>query len=174
MRLHRFIFLSVITSLLLLCSCKKDASFYYDFTQYTSTDATGNLIGQTDSTDWGYDNTWTSAESKLLSFKDTLVINDTATGYIHLSSAFPNPSGGTFFIGVDTERECKMKAVFVNEQFQILHYLSRKFTGGPILTVHDFSGYTSFHKGKNYRMYYGFYNSKDSLYYKGHGDLRIE
>jgi hypothetical protein len=154
--------------------CKKESTSNYDFTQLTYTDLNGSINGSTDTTDWGYDANWTEAETKLLSFKDTVKTNDTAIGYIHISPAFPNPSTGIFLIGSDVERACKMKAVFVNERFQILHYLSRKYTGGPIINVYDFTANTAFHKGNYYRMYYGFYNAKDSLYYKGHGDLRIE
>lgn len=160
--------------LLSVASCKKESSQSYNFTQITETDASANSIGYVDSSDWGYDANWSAAETKLLSFKDTLKSSDTTIGYIHISPAFPNPSAGTFFIGADTEKGCKMKAVFVNEQFQILHYLSRNFTGGPIITVYNLAAITAFRKGHYYRMYYGFYNAMDSLYYKGHGDLRIE
>lgn len=171
---HTNFFLLITLTVLLLYSCKKESHAGYNFTEITVTDTNGNSTGSTDSTDWGYDSKWSSAEIKLLSFKDTLKTTDTATGYIRLSPLFPNPGNGVFLMGVDVEKACKMKAVFVNEQFQILHYLSRSFTGGPILTVHDLTINTAFRKGNYYRMYYGFYNSADSLYYKGHGDIRIE
>lgn len=167
-------FLLITVTFISFYSCKKESHAGYNFTQISATDANGNSNGSTDSTDWGYDANWSSAEIKLLSFKDTLKTTDTATGYIQLSPLFPNPGNGVFLMGVDVEKACKMKAVFVNEKFQILHYLSRPFTGGFILTAYDFTSLTSFHKGNYYRMYYGFYNATDSLYYKGHGDIRLE
>ncbi|MCW5907378.1 MAG: hypothetical protein KIS94_05940 [Chitinophagales bacterium] len=156
-----------------VASCKKEKAVLYDFSKYTATDISGTIVS-IDSTDWAYDATWTTAELKLLTFKDTIKVSDSTYGYVQLSPATPNPTSGVFIIGSDTEKECKMKAVFVNEQLNILHYLSKKFTGGPILTAYDLSVHTAFRKGNCYRMYYGFFNAKDSLFYKGHGDIRIE
>jgi hypothetical protein len=171
---HTHLFLLIIFTVHLFYSCKKESHAGYNFTEITATDANGTSTGTTDTTDWGYDTNWSTAETKLLSFKDTVKANDTATGYVQLSPVFPNPSTGIILMGVDVEKACKMKAVLVNKQFQILHYLSRPFTGGPILTAYDFTSLTAFRRGNYYRMYYGFYNANDSLYYKGHGDILIE
>lgn len=168
--LQAFLLLFIVS----IASCKKEKAVVYDFSKYTATDINGNIIGTADTTDWTYDATWAAAELKLLTFKDTIKVSDTTCGYVQLSPAMPNPTAGLFIIGTDTEKECKMKAVFVNEQLNILLYLSKKFTGGPIVTAYDLTVHSAFRKGNFYRMYYGFFNGKDSLFYKGHGDIRIE
>ena len=38
----------------------------------------------------------------------------------------------------------------------------------------DFRSISTFRSGNNYRMYYGFYNANDSLYFAGHGDFKIQ
>ncbi len=172
--MHRITLLLLVGFSALFYSCKKNNEIIYDFTQYTETDSTGSIIGGNDTTDWGYDGSWSSGELSLLSFKDSLVAGDSTTGTVEISPAFPNPGHGIVLIGVNTEKSCKMKAVVVDEDFHILYLDNRLFTGGPILTVHYLGTSTAFHSGHYYRMYYGFYNSKDSLYYKGHGDLLIE
>ncbi len=174
--MSRIISLSFIlfSSSILFYSCKKNSEIKYDFRQYTETDSTGSIFGTNDTTDWSFDDSWTVGELSLLSFKDSLVAGDSTSGSIVISPAFPNPGNGTVFIGVNTEKACKMKTAVVDEDFHILYLDNRLFTGGPILTVHHLNTSTAFHTGCYYRMYYGFYNSKDSLYYKGHGDLLIE
>lgn len=156
-----------------ISSCQKGSVIEYDFTQITFTDSSGTVV-EADTTDWGYDNSWTGGEYKLVSFEDSLKSTDSMPGYVQLSPPFPNPGNGFLLMGVDVERACKMKMVVVDKNFQILYYKSRLFTGGAILTVHDLSNLTALDKGNYYRMYYGFFNSKDSLYYKGHGDLLIQ
>ncbi len=156
-------------------SCKKEANTNrYDFSKYTATNASGDTIGEPDTTDWTFDNDWSGRDSLFINFNDTIMLTDSLPGYIELSSAIPNPNDGRFVLGVNTERECKMRAACVNSELEILYYHAFKFTGGPGMLVFDFRGITSFHQRKNYRLYYGFYNASDSLYYKGHGDFRIE
>ena len=169
--LYSFSFLLLI---FFFSSCKKTTITPIDFSKITVADSSCIYIGDVDTTDWTYDATWTAQEISFMNFADTISITDSATGYIQLSAPCPNPNGGVFILGMNTERQCKMKLVCVNTAMHILYYTSRKFTGGPIVTAYDFSSLTAFHKNANYRFYYGFYNSKDSLYYKGHGDFRIE
>ena len=160
--------------LLLFVSCKKTFVTPVDFSKITVADSSCIYISDVDTTDWSYDATWTAQETSFLNFADTISITDSLTGYIQLSAPCPNPNHGLFILGMNTEHQCKMKLVCVNTDMHILYYTARKFTGGPIVTVYDFRALTSFHPNKNYRLYYAFYNSKDSLYYKGHGDFRIE
>ena len=162
--------------ILVISSCKKDTSVPIDFSKITVTDSTSCIIiSDVDTTDWTYDANWTPGVTAFLYFIDSnLVVSDTLTGYVQVSPACPNPNHGIFIMGVNTERECLMKLVCVNTDMQILYYTTRKFTGGPIVTAYDLTTSTSFHKNANYRVYYGFFNAFDSLYYKGHGDVRIE
>ena len=166
----------VVFLFVVLCfsSCKKETVTTFDFSKITVSDSSCIYISDIDITDWTYDATWTALEQNLLKFSDTIVVTDSSTGFVQISAACPNPNGGVFIMGVNTQKSCKMHLVCVNTSMQILYYTSRLFTGGPIVTAYDFSSSTAFHKNANYRVYYGFYNASDSLYYKGHGDIRIE
>ena len=109
-----------------------------------------------------------------MNFSDNILLTDSIAGYIEVAAPCSNPSEGQFAISINTERQCKMKVAFVNTEMETLNFTSIKLTGGPTVTGYDFRSLTSFHKGMNYRMYYAFYTAKDSVYYKGHGDFRIE
>lgn len=155
-------------------SCKKDSPVVFDFSKITYTDSACNVTGTIDSTDWTCDSSWTTLEKSFLKFVDTLSISDTVMGTISISPACNNPNNGLFIVGLNTERECKMKTAVVNSKMEVLWYGYQKFTGGPVWTTFDFRSLTSFANGNYYRLYYGFFNSRDSLYCKGHGDFRVE
>jgi hypothetical protein len=160
--------------LLLSSSCKKDNITPIDFTKYTRTDSSCAIIGEADITDWTADSIWTTSEIALMKFSDGVVLADSLIGFINVSPPCPNPSDGLFIMRVNTERECKMKVACVNIEMETLYYTSSKFPGGLITTGYDFRQLTAFHKDSYYRLYYAFYNAADSLFYKGHGDIKIE
>ncbi len=164
----------IVAFIFFISSCKKDTSTPLDFSKITVTDTSCIYISDVDLTDWTSDAAWTTPETAFLNFADTILATDSTTGYVQFAAPCPNPNDGLFTLGVNTEKPCKMKLVCVNTEMQVLYYTSLQLTGGPVATVYDFRSNTAFHKNENYRLYYGFYNSKDSLYYKGHGDLRVE
>ncbi len=171
-----YFFRTVIFTVLVLVfnGCKKDSTTPLDFSSYTTTDIHCVTFGEPDSTDWTFDYYWTAQESALLKFNDTLTVLDTLTGWIEVSAPCPNPGNGIFILGVNSEYACKMKLACVNTQMQILYYSTQKFSGGVTWIPLDFTTSTSFHTNENYRLYYSFSNAQDSVYYKGHGDIRIE
>lgn len=165
----------LLFGLLSINACQKDSVNVIDFSEITPTDVNGAPMGAADTTDWTFDAAWTSRETALMTFNDTAFnSSDSVMGAIAVSPAFPNANDGLFIVGMDPERQCKLKYVFVNTDFNVLNYGIRKLNGGATFYTFDFRNNTAFDKGANYRMYYGFYNSKDSLYYKGHGDIKIE
>ncbi len=175
--MKNFYALAVIAFILVQSSsCKKEISSTttFDYSNFTVTDSSCLYTGNVDTTDWTYDATWTSAETALLNFRDTISTVDSLTGYVQVSAACSNPSGGLFIVGTTVEKACVMKIAVVNNKLELLHYRAVKLTGGPIVNAFDFRYSGAFHKSENYRMYYGFYNSTRTLYYKGHGDFRIE
>lgn len=156
-------------------ACKKTAvTSPPDFSKITVTDSSCIYSGAVDSTDWTYDDTWTTQELALLNFTDTISVTDSTTGYVQVSAACPNPNHGVFIIGTDVQKQCKLKVAIVNTSMQLLAYNTYHLTGGPIMTGFNFAGSGSFHANENYRMYYAFYNSQGTLFYMGHGDFRIE
>lgn len=163
----------VISSLFI--SCQDDTvPLIIDFSKYTPTDTAGVVTGETDYTDWTQDSLWSPNELALLNFRDTIAIADTIADTITINPIYPNPGRGVFKLQLNTQDTCKMRYVFVNEDLRILHYGVRRFTGGDVRLSFDFTTVTAFHKNYNYRMYYGFYIGKDSLIYKGHGDIMLE
>lgn len=171
-----FLFFITAIFLLLLASCKKDpVTKVLDFSRITTTDDQGYILGIADSTDWTFDSIFLAKELALLNFNDTNVkVTDTLTGNVTIQPAYPNPGVGIVALSLNTERECKFKIVCVNDEMQTLYYHMVRLSGGDYTAQYNFTTSTSFHKPANYRIYYGFYNSRDSLYYKGHGDIRLE
>ncbi len=169
-------FRTVVLMLLALAinGCKKDNTTPLDFSKLTTTDIHCVTFGDPDSTDWTFDSYWTAQESALLKFNDTLSVSDTLTGWIEVSAPCPNPGNGIFILGVNSEYACKMKLVCVNTEMQILYYSSEIFHGGVSWIPLDLTTNTAFRKSEYYRLYYSFSNAQDSVYYKGHGDIRIE
>lgn len=165
--------LLAITLITCIYSCQKGSVTEYNFTQITFTDSLGNEA-EVDTTDWTYDNSWTGGEIKLVSYIDSLKATDSMPGFIKISPAYPNPTKGTIIMNINFERACKMKAVLVNQNFEILFYQSNLVSSGPGIAYYDLRGLTAIDKNNYYRLYYGIFNSKDSLYYKGHGDLLIQ
>ena len=165
----------IICSLVLIYACKKDEVFAPDFSSITYTDNTGQINGTVDSSDWTHDAFWNGTEYNFLSFEDTTARgNDSLFGSIVVSPALSNPNAGLFIVGLNPERQVQMKYAIVNTDLRVLYYGTRKLNGGLTWLSFDLTTNTAVRKGEYYRMYYGFYNSNDSLYYKGHGDIKIE
>lgn len=164
----------LLIGIVLNSGCKKSPESPINFSAITVTDTTCLYISDVDITDWGSDAGWATIEYNLISFKDSVRISDSLTGYVQVSAICANPNDGHFSWQINTERECMMRMALVNNEMQLLHYEVKRMPGGPLTLNYDFRNNTSFHKNENYRIYYGFYNKKDSLYYKGHGDLRLE
>lgn len=165
----------ILCTVLIIGACKKDEVFAPDFTTITQTDSNGHVNGTVDSSDWSYDEFWNGTELNFLAFKDTSTKStDTLSGSVSVSPAMTNPNAGLFILGLNPERQVQMKYAVVNTDLRVLHYGSRKLNGGLTWLSFDLTTNTAVRKGEYYRMYYGFYNGKDSLYYKGHGDIKIE
>ena len=145
-----------------------------DFSKITVTDSVGLYTGTVDSTDWTYDETWTPEELAFMNFTDTFALADTVAGFVQVSALYPNPNHGIFSLLTTVEKECKMKVAIVSTSMHLISYNTFKFLGGPVATGFNCTVSTAFHPNENYRIYYGFYNAKGTLFYKGHGDFRIE
>lgn len=154
--------------------CQKSTIAPVTFEKITVTDTTCLFISDIDTTDWGYDEGWYGYEYNFISFNDSVRITDSLAGYVQVSAICANPNNGHFTWNINTGRQCMLRMAIVNTEMQILYYAVKRLPGGPVNYQYDLSANTAFHKNEFYRIYYGFYTSKDSLYYKGHGDLRIE
>jgi len=161
--------------LLHLLSCKKEVITGISFEQITTVDSLCEMTGTIDPTDWSYDSTWTTVEQTLLTFIDpNIILTDSLPGRVTVYPACANPNNGVFHVDVFTQRECEMRVAFVNNDFQILQYQSLHLYGGLITNHYDFRYLTAFHPNAYYRMYYAFFDARDSMYYQGHGDLFLQ
>ena len=153
-------------------ACQKETVKVLDFSTITYTDSLCNLVGDTATENWTYDNSWVTAEFNLLAFKPISAVVDTTLSKITVLPACPNPNNGQFTLRIKSTKRCKLNWVMVNRGLEILAYSQQKINSGQFTIPFDFSANTAFDTASNYRMYYGFYNAKDSLYYKGHGNIR--
>jgi hypothetical protein len=165
--------LSITLLLLFGQSCKKETTQVVDFSSYTATDKECRIIGLPDTTQWINSILTRQTDTLQLVFGDNIVITDSITGTVRVSPPCPDSSNGFFIWNVDASRQCKLKLVVVNTDYDVLYYNSYGLNGGPITLGFDFRTQTSFKTNTSYRMFYGFYNSLDSCYYSGHGDIRI-
>src|ERR1041385_3745975 len=115
-------------------SCKKEQAVIYDFSNFSETDSNCLYTGAVDGSDWGSDAEWTTWEYALMKFSAIGTITDTLTGFVEISPACPNPSEGLFIVGLNTQRQCKMKIACVNPEMETLFYSTKILTGGPIIT----------------------------------------
>jgi hypothetical protein len=165
----------IIALLVVLNCCKKPPTTVpLDFSKITVTNNECEITGAIDSAAWINDVLNLALDTQFLTFADYTGITDTLTGTIQISPICPNPSNGFFLWNVSSTRECKLKIVCIDINEEILYYNTYRLEGGPLLIAFDFSKTTSFKKNTNYRMYYGFYNAKDSVYFSGHGNFRIQ
>jgi hypothetical protein len=168
-----FAFLSFVLLNAVLQSCKKEVVQVVDFTSITPTDNECRITGTFDTTQWNNSVLNRQTDTVLLVFGDNIVITDSICGNITISPPCPNPSNGFFIWNVNPSRQCKLKVVCVNTAYDILYYNAYALNGGPITLGFDFRAQTAFRTDSNYRMFYAFYNSRDSVYYSGHGDIKI-
>ncbi len=164
----------IIVSVILLVACKKPAPALLDFSKLTETNSKCELAGTIDSNAWKNDVLNLKNDTLLLTFSDNIYLSDSIPGTIQISAPCPNPSNGFFFWSVNASRACKLKLVCINDSSDILYYNSYRLQNGPVDIGFNFRSNTSFHKNNNFRMYYAFYTSKDSIFYAGYGNFRIE
>ncbi len=166
----------IISLLLLSClfSCKKENNSLFNFGRITTVDSICQPVGVIDSTDWTYDTTWVAEELNFVHFIDTVTSTDTLTGTIYVAPVCPNPTNGLFYLNVVAQRECQLKCALVNTNRQLVGYLAKRTLPGPSSVGFDVRTVSAARKNRYYRLYYAFYTSRDSLYYKGHGDIFIQ
>jgi hypothetical protein len=154
-------------------ACKKITPQPTNFTQITTTDGECRITGTPDTTQWNNDVLGYKLDTALLTFGTSVTTADSVTGKTTVSPICPNPGNGFFVWHVDVERECKLKLVCINESYQILYYNVYRLNGGPVEIGFDFRDNTAFKNDSSYRIFYGFYNSFDSLFYAGHGNFTV-
>jgi hypothetical protein len=150
-------------------SCKKKIDFgpdegvtYRDFMNYPQS--------QNDPSDWTLDGNWNKEEKKLFNSLG-FDVNSTASGGVRNISFFPNPVETEGVLTCQTTVSgLSVKLVLVDNKYKVLNTITNSFTAGSSFRL-EFDD-SKFKKGEIYRLYYVFYQGS-TLYYKGHGDIKI-
>lgn len=166
-------------SLLVLCTvvgaCKKDASTAdaIDFGPndgFSHRDAQNRSNGTQDPTDWTLDGAWNPKELALFQSLG-LDANGQATGAATIGGAFPNAASTATNFGYAIPGTAAGKIIIVDRNYQVIVESSTPNASGGYSFVFDLTR-NGFLKGQRYRLYYVLYNGS-TLYYKGHGDIKV-
>lgn len=134
-------------------------------------------IGYTDNSDWTLDGSWNKQERQL--FEELSVnVNAATQGQVSSLGFFPNPlqpgSNGTLLYQT-AQQNMRLHLVFVDKKYKIIDRQDRPVdTGGRYGTELPLPFPSAkFASNTIYRLYYIFYAPDGTLYYKGHGDIKI-
>lgn len=158
--------------------CKKetDDAPTIDVSKITPTDLAGNSMGQSDNTDWTFDNTWTNEEVKLMQAPTSAQLSGTEASDITMVPAFPNPLSTAFTFVAQIPKPACIQLVVTDDRLQVKDrfFLKNNNPGGSyFLSVINMDA-AKYNNNTNYRVYYAFYSLADGLFLKGHGDIRIQ
>lgn len=157
----------------LVSGCKKEPVVVYDFSVQTTTDSTCQIITE-DPTDWTYDPYWTRKDSLFVLFNDNLSITDTTIGWVRVEPLCPNPTNKSFVLKIHSTKPAKAHFAIVNTDLEMVYYASGIVHGDTVIQKFDLTEYSSVLPQQNYRLYYAFFTGKNRMYYRGHGDFRVE
>ncbi len=169
--------ISVIVLLLCFTACHKKEdpapTPLINVNNITETSTDGKVTGIRDTADWSVNSLPSETERALFNFSDTMKYDDIIDGYaLSIDPAYPNPSGKPVFV-VNATSSVVFKYVLVDE------FMKRKASDvaalnkGKSYTQFNFDQLTSLETGKNYRLYYAFYNKNKQVQYFGFGDIKF-
>ncbi len=129
-------------------------------------------MGQVDSTDWAFDNAWTSSENALMQTPTSAQLLNTENAVVTMYPSYPNPLFDIAGLAFNTSKPALLQMVVTDN---LLTVKFRKFitTNSGINNLQIMFATNDYTNNKNYRLYYGFYSANGGLFYKGHGDLAI-
>jgi hypothetical protein len=171
---------------LALGACSKDSepAPSTTFEGYTGRDANFNQTTPYDATDWTSDVTWNSSETGLfakynLNFSLPQVARDT-----YFMSAFPSPvavGGSTQLRGLLSRNEFAISASDLRIAYAIVdtNYTTLDYGFADSGVYKQFGATITFKAVKYssntlYRLYYVIFNNQNmTVYYKGHGDIKV-
>ncbi|MCI1189638.1 hypothetical protein MON38_19620 [Hymenobacter sp. DH14] len=124
--------------------------------------------GPQDPTDWTLDATWNSTEQSLFASLG-IDLNGASQGTATNISAYPNPATAATTFRYDTPDAVSCQGIAVGNTYQSYYMRTFSTPARNLVLPLDLS---AFPKGQRYRLYYVLYNGS-KLYYKGHGDFRV-
>jgi hypothetical protein len=124
--------------------------------------------GPQDPSDWTLDRTWNEPEQSLFASLG-LNLNGAAQGTASDISAYPNPATTATTFRYDTPDAVNCQIIVVGDTYQSYYLRTFSTPARNLVLPLDLN---AFPKGKRYRIYYVLYNGT-TLYYKGHGDIKV-
>lgn len=167
------IFIIVLSAFNLQCKKTPDSQPIIDTSKITETNDQGEKVGQVDETDWTEDTNWKSAEYNLFMKPNTTELENTETATITIHNAYPNPIWKMVVLNYVATEVTLVQVVVTDNMLNIKDRLFYKTKQGnnTIQIAMDADHYKS---NTTYRIYYGFYSATNELYFKGHGDVKIQ
>ncbi len=158
---------------LFLGSCEKLNPFTIDASAITSTDASGNVIGSTDPSDWATDAAWNATEESLFRM-DPIDISYSMQATIEMKPGFANPVANRnikFHFNSSAKTFLKIAIADVSANKKAFYALAVD-SGYNVYNL-NFDP-SVFKNNTNYRIYYAFATPLNGFYFKGHGDIKIQ
>jgi hypothetical protein len=160
----------------LLTGCGKKIDFGSD-EGITMRDERNQPMGAADPTDWTSDGSWSKTERALFHFDPAVDLNGSQQGGLRGLGFFPNPVSsvsrhGIFILG-STPTDLKAKLVIVDQKYKVLLEQETSLAKGSNTQYAFNLSADKFPANKLYRLYYVYYTAAGTLYYKGHGDIKI-
>jgi hypothetical protein len=157
-------------------TCKKDKPFHIDATKINFVDENGVSNGETDPTDWRFDDAWNGHETALFNFADSVSVVGMQKAVNCSADGFPNPTSSviTFYFSADKPTLLKMVITdeFLNIVFQKAVRLQNTGNVNPNIGISMDVRSSRFKQSGYYRVYYAFYAYDGFIYKKGHGDFQ--
>ncbi len=169
---------------LLLIACKKEVPSTLDFGPnggITERNATGQLTGTVDASDWTHDDNWTNQEQALFgplfnAFPQGGTFGTSTNWGVHDDhhiSLYSNPLVNQATFAYTLPKAGVRSVVVVDKNFTVvMPQRSASVPTGPQQITLDFIQ-ANLTTGETYRLYYVMHDSTDVLF-RGHGDFRIK
>ena len=159
-------YLFVILILFIFCSCKKDKSSdtLITITGITETDEVANNIGNVDTTDWKFIDTWSIYEENLFrkSITSSKATERTRPNSSVVVIGYPNPAKTFIFFAFQLDSSMYFDTRIVDNNLKI-KFQRDSINGGITMDNSIFSN------NELYRIYYKIYSN--GKVYRGHGDF---
>jgi len=169
-------FLPILLLVALLGCSKSDSNPIIDFgpNDGISYRSVSNMSsGTQDPTDWTIDGDWNAQEQNLFASLGVNLNTSPQGSATYIGGAFPNPATSAVNFGYQTPGTALSKIVLVDNTYQVVATFDGPTTASTSYAIMLNLNNGNYKKGQRYRLYYVLYNGT-ALYFKGHGDIRVE
>ena len=169
-------FLPILFLAALLGCSKSDSNPSIDFGPndgISYRNASNMPSGTQDPTDWTIDGDWNAQEQKLFASLGANLNTSPQGSATYIGGAFPNPATNAVSFSYQIPGTALSKIVLVDNAYQVVATFDGPTTASTSYAIALNLNNGNYKKGQRYRLYYVLYNGT-ALYFKGHGDIRVE